>query len=219
MRYDMHFSYFGRTVFLVLSLTAAVIGLFSEMKRSVTDDFLGYAAMQGKSICYEAVYDCVSDLKIDSGFIVNEEDGYTYDATAINGYLATASQKVFANVKKSLAGSDNNIYMFPLGLALNNPLLTRIGPEVPVTFRLIGDIGLNFVSDVTSFGINNALVKLILKVDVATKVTVPLASDINSFSVDIPIYVKVIEGEVPNFIYGTNNIAGVVKVYGTEVKA
>jgi len=87
----------------------------------------------------------------------------------------------------------------PLGVINDSVFLTNLGPKVPVKLSLIGDVSSGFSTDVTEYGINNALIKLYIDVEVNAKIVLPFVSDDMVISSSIPIAMKVIQGNIPEY--------------------
>lgn len=87
----------------------------------------------------------------------------------------------------------------PLGVISNSSFLTNLGPKIPVKLSLIGDVSSGFSTEVVEYGINNALIKLYIDVEVNAKVVLPIVSDDMSISASIPIAMKVIQGKIPEY--------------------
>ena len=78
----------------------------------------------------------------------------------------------------------------PLGIVTGSNLLYNIGPKIPVKLSLIG---------VVEYGINNALLKLMIDIKVDTKIILPIISDKLTIECSIPIAMKVVQGTIPNY--------------------
>ncbi len=91
------------------------------------------------------------------------------------------------------------IYEIPLGQATNNALLANLGPKVPVRFTAIGDVQSNISTDVTPYGINNMLLHISIHYEVNVKVVIPFSTKTAKVATDIPVDIRVIQGEVPYF--------------------
>lgn len=91
------------------------------------------------------------------------------------------------------------ILEIPLGVISNSNLLSNIGPKVPVKLSIIGDVSSGFSTDVEEYGINNALIKLYIDVEVNARVVMPFISDDISIGASIPIAMKVIQGKIPEY--------------------
>ena len=87
----------------------------------------------------------------------------------------------------------------PLGVVSDSALLTNLGPKVPVKLSLIGDVSSGFSTDVKEYGINNALITLNIDVEVNAKVVLPFVSNDMNISASIPIAMKVIQGNIPDY--------------------
>ena len=87
----------------------------------------------------------------------------------------------------------------PLGVVTGSNLLYNIGPKIPVKLSLIGDVSTGFSTEVVEYGINNALLKLMIDIKVDTKIILPIISDKLTIECSIPIAMKVVQGTIPNY--------------------
>lgn len=87
----------------------------------------------------------------------------------------------------------------PLGIVTNSNLLYNIGPKIPVKLSLVGDVSTGFSSEVVEYGINNALLKLMIDIKVDTKIVLPIVTDQITIGCSIPIAMKVIQGKIPSY--------------------
>lgn len=87
----------------------------------------------------------------------------------------------------------------PFGLVTGTNLLANIGPKIPVKISLVGDVSTNFSTEVVEYGINNALLKVMINIKVTTKVILPISSEELTIDANIPIGMKVIQGKIPNY--------------------
>ena len=87
----------------------------------------------------------------------------------------------------------------PFGLTTGSSLLSNIGPKIPVKISLVGDVSTNFSTEIVEYGINNALLKVIVNISVTTKVILPITSEDLTINANIPIGMKVIQGKIPNY--------------------
>ncbi|WLR50470.1 sporulation protein YunB [Bacillus tianshenii] len=99
------------------------------------------------------------------------------------------------------------VYEMPLGQATNNALLANLGPKVPVRFTSIGDVTAEVNKRITEYGINNTLIEILIHVEVNVQVVIPFATKTSVVSTDIPVDIRVLQGEVP-YLY--NNGEGAV---------
>ena len=96
------------------------------------------------------------------------------------------------------------IFEIPSGVVFNNIILANIGPKVPVKLNLTGDILTNISTKVTDYGINNAVVEVIVNVEVYEQVILPFTTTRITINTDIPIAIKLIQGEIPSYYF--NNL-------------
>ena len=104
------------------------------------------------------------------------------------------------------------ILEIPLGIVTNSALLYNLGPKVPVKLSLVGDVSTGFSTEVVEYGINNALLKLMIDIKVDTKIILPIVSDTITIDCSIPIAMKVIQGKIPNYyIDGSTTKSNIVE--------
>lgn len=91
------------------------------------------------------------------------------------------------------------ITYIPFGIATGSNLLYNLGPKIPVKLSLLGDVITGFSTDVTEYGINNALIKLMIDVKVDTRIILPIISEEITINANIPIAMKVVQGKIPDY--------------------
>lgn len=91
------------------------------------------------------------------------------------------------------------ITYIPFGIATGSSLLYNLGPKIPVKLSLLGDVITGFSTDVTEYGINNALIKLMIDVKVDTRIILPIISEEITINANIPIAIKVVQGKIPDY--------------------
>lgn len=87
----------------------------------------------------------------------------------------------------------------PFGLTTGSNLLANIGPKIPVKLSLVGDVSTSFSTEVEEYGINNALLKVLINITVNTKIILPIISEELTIDTSIPVGMKVIQGKIPNY--------------------
>lgn len=96
------------------------------------------------------------------------------------------------------------IYEIPSGIVFNNSLLSNLGPKIPVKLNLNGDVITDIKTDITSYGINNALIKVSANVKVYMQVIIPFKTKEVIVESNIPIIMKLIEGNIPSYYHPYN---------------
>ena len=90
------------------------------------------------------------------------------------------------------------ITYIPFGMVTGS-ILYNLGPKIPVKLSLVGDVVTGFSTDVTEYGINNALIKLMIDVKVDTRIILPIISEEINIDASIPIAMKVVQGKIPDY--------------------
>ena len=110
--------------------------------------------------------------------------------------------------KLNLSNYDNKklkngiIYELPSGIIFNNTLLNNILPKIPIKMHLIGNVLAKLTTNVDSYGINNALIKVNINIEAEVKILMPFVSSNTKLNVDVPILMKIMEGNVPSYYFG-----------------
>ena len=105
-------------------------------------------------------------------------------------------QNVEYDVGKMEAG-EGIVFFVPLGQAANLPIIGNLGPKIPIRFHIIGSVHSNIESKISEFGINNALVEVLIQVEVNVEIIVPLASSTTHLEESIPVAIGIVSGTVP----------------------
>lgn len=90
----------------------------------------------------------------------------------------------------------------PIGLITKNPLLSNLGPKIPIRIHYTGDVLSNITTEITPYGINNALVKIGLHLEVTAQILLPYLTKEQTVSFDIPLSIKMIQGKIPTYYSG-----------------
>lgn len=97
---------------------------------------------------------------------------------------------------------DGIIVRVPIGSFTNNTLISNLGPKIPIKLSYIGDVNSNIVTKITQYGINNAMVEVGIKVDVIAQIVLPFTIKKTTFSYEMPLIIKMIQGIVPDYYGG-----------------
>ncbi|MBP3461519.1 MAG: sporulation protein YunB [Bacilli bacterium] len=97
------------------------------------------------------------------------------------------------------------IYEIPSGIVFRNSLISNLGPKIPVKINLNGDVITDINTEVMSYGINNALIKVSVNVKVYMQVIIPFKTKEIVVEANIPVIMKLVEGNVPSYYYPYSN--------------
>lgn len=91
------------------------------------------------------------------------------------------------------------IYQMPVSYMFNSPLLSNIGPKIPIRVNLARSVYSYLETELEEYGINNVMVKIIVTIKVVEKINMPLVySQIEVVSPTV-VAVKMIQGKIPEY--------------------
>ena len=142
-------------------------------------------------------------------------DMVDFNPIAVNHILSLATTVVLNNLKllevgdlesvgiETLELSDEDklnlekgiVALIPIGSATRITLLSNLGPKIPIKLHYTGDVNSNITTKITQYGINNALIEIIL----------PFSTSIKTLENDVPIAIKMIQGKIPSYYNGYVN--------------
>lgn len=107
----------------------------------------------------------------------------------------------FSN-SRELKSFKNNLYLLiPLGMSSGGTLFSSLGPKVPVKVSFYEHVLGTIETTVQNYGINNAMIKVTLIIDLEQKMIIPYDSQKKNVQYKLELGSKLINGTVPN-IYG-----------------
>ncbi len=219
---------------LIIAFVLLIVSLFLAFRlinQKVTPILMEYAELQVGRMATQVIRQAVSTevtdkISIDDLFLITRDsngDIKTIDLNPIhvNRMTGLVTEKVSDYLTKVEVGEIDNlnlsaelfdskkvkkgiIFEIPSGIIFKNPILTNIGPKIPVKLNLIGDIATDIKTKITNYGINNALVEVIVYVEVTEQVILPFASKRVTVEMNVPIALKLIQGSVPNYYFSGN---------------
>lgn len=233
-------------IIVIILIFIGIISVFWIMNNKLTPVIMDYAEIQAGRIATLVINQAITkevtnEMDMDDLFIITKGENdkiksIDFNPLTINKMLSMVTSNVQLYLQNLENGNieeiglsniglgnydkdklqDGIIFEVPTGIVFNNSLLYNIGPKVPVRLSLIGDIVSNVETEVTNYGINNALIEIIIKISVVEQVILPFASDKITVSTNVPVAIKLIQGEVPNYYLqgdttGTNVLTVPVK--------
>jgi len=120
------------------------------------------------------------------------------------GDIPAAAELTDIVLDKEMTAKNNGIvYNVPIGQATNNALLGNLGPDVPVTFNVVGSVKSDLKTETENVGINYVVVKAFVEVKVDIQIIIPFATELTTVKQDILIAMAGFEGDVPEFYNGS----------------
>lgn len=211
----------NKIVIIIVLIIATLFIAFNYIGKTITPVIINYAEKQAKKIAIQVISSAVDEeitSKFDTNklFIINNDET-DYNTVEISKILKSISLNVKEYLNKLEQGKikdiglSNNInvdekklkngiiYQVPSGIIFNNGLLSNLGPKIPVKLSFIGDIVTDVVTNVKEYGINNAIIELLIKVSAEEQVILPFDTKQIKIESLIPVSIKIIKGEVPSY--------------------
>lgn len=143
----------------------------------------------------------IDDLDKDVMSYEKDKDGkiisMSLDASLANNIMATTLEhldEVMANIKY------DDLYV-PIGYCFSDSLFFSYGPKVKLRLKPIGSYKVNILSNVSSVGINNSLVEIVLEIKTEFQIMIPLRRENYEIVNYIPLSTLIVQGEVPGLYY------------------
>lgn len=222
----------NKIVIIILLLIITISFVFTYINKKITPLLMVYAEKKSRSVATSIINQAISNdalknLDKDKLFIeTKDKNGNVistdFNSVIVNKLINDISNYVELYIEELETGNTNRVsrkikdkyklknskngvvYEIPSGVITNNVLLSNLGPKVPVRLNLNGDVITNIKTDVTNYGINNALIKVSVTVKVYMQVIIPFKTKEMVVESDIPIVMRLVKGEVPNYYpYGT----------------
>lgn len=222
-------------VIIITLIIISIIWLFSFLGKKATPIIMNYAEKQAKKIATIVISqsineEVISSFKTDELFTTNSNDkgeinSVDFNPLMVNKMLSSISSNVKSYLRKLETGNIDDldlsdttlvnvsskdlkngvIYEIPSGIIFNNGLLANIGPKIPVKLGLVGDITTDVKTKISNYGINNAIIEIVVNVKVTEQVILPFDYKQVTVETDIPIAMKMIQGKVPNYYFNGEN--------------
>ena len=157
---------------------------------------------------------------IDHLYIINRDSditSITLDSVIVNRINDTISDICEDNLRiiedgnykllKDRFNIEEEYFYVPSSILFNNTILTLIGPKIPISLKIIGNVTSGINTEVKEYGINNSLITISSEITVSMMVILPFTTEYVSITNYVPISIKLIQGKVPeiyNKIKGTN---------------
>lgn len=210
-------------------LLLAITYIFKIFNEKALPLFIEYSKVETKKIATLIISSTITDevaknTTLEDLFITTKDNNgniqsIDFNSSKVNSILVSASNLLEQNlnyletgqidklsIQKSTLSNYNQdklkkgiIFEIPSGIMFNNQILSNIFPMIPVKLHLVGNIVCKIKTDIESYGINNALIKVNIEVSVDIKILLPFISEDLTFVIDIPIIMKIMEGRVPSY--------------------
>ena len=203
--------------FLILLIIIISIILIILLNKKVMPIYMDYAESELERVVTTVINKSVSECNLDNNlFYVKSDSNKTtivdYDPVVMNKIISDISNKVYDNLKLiskkdidtlNKYNLDNTIFYIPSGIIFNSIMLNNLGTKIPIGMELISSINSNLETKVTEYGINNSLIEVNIKINTTIRMILPTTSKKNKISVVVPLTVKIIQGNIPEYYFGS----------------
>ena len=123
-----------------------------------------------------------------------------YNTKVVNKILKEVSDISYNNFKKYEKEKDGIITYVPLFSGSNNMFLSNLGPKVPIKLILDGNVITSLETNVKEYGYNSALIEISVRIEANTEVILPFKTKNEKIVNIVPVSIKIVEGDVTQFI-------------------
>lgn len=221
----------NKIILIIILLVIVIIYLFNLFNKKAIPQFLSYSEVQTKRIVSLIINNTISEeiannINIEDLFITTKDSNgdiksIDFNTINVNKLLSKTTKALEKNLIAIEKGDIDSlgilvntwdgynetnlkkgiIYELPSGIIFNNTILNNVLPKIPIKIDLIGNIFCKLTTDIESYGINNALIKVSIDVEADVKILLPFVSETVSVSTTIPIIMKIIEGDIPEYYF------------------
>lgn len=95
--------------------------------------------------------------------------------------------------------TDGILFTVSIGSATGNPFFANIGPKIPLNLKSIGDTTAEITTNITEYGMNNALIQVNIEIQATTIIQMPFLSKEVTIKNTIPLTMEIIQGTIPGY--------------------
>ncbi len=214
------------TILLVIGGVFLMLGNISSLLRTHYNEIATIETKRVTTLVVtKVIHEEIASYNSNHFILEENEEKVSYNVELINRLLGFSSQAIYNRLKEIENGTselygneiDSNykekgiIYEMPFSVISDNVFLSSLGPKIPIKFSLLGSVETDCISNIESFGINNALVSLEIVCKLETQIVLPLSSSTYQYKINIPFAMSLVEGKVPSYYLGTHTVEGVSK--------
>lgn len=228
----------NKIVIVIILLIISVIYILKIFTKKALPQLISYSELETTKIVSSIINNTITEdvaktINMEDLFTtIKDSNGdiksIDFNSSKVNKILAATTRSVEQNLRYLESGkvdklklndtilSNYNkekikkgiIYELPSGIIFDNVLLKNILPKIPIKINLIGNVFSEIYTDIESYGINNALIKININVEAEVKILLPFISSKEKIETNIPIVMKLIQGNVPSYYFDgyLNNI-------------
>ena len=203
---------------VIIFIIIISIILIVFLNKKVIPIYMSYSNSSMKRVVTTVINKTTSEIEInDNLFIVKSSDNTeiaSYDPVVLNSIISRISNNVYDNLKLveemdintlEKFNIDKNIFYVPSGIIFDSFMLNNLGPKIPIKLKLVDSVNSSVETKVTEYGINNSLIEISVRVVASVRTVLPLSTDEMEVVVVVPLAVKIIQGNIPEYYFGSLN--------------
>lgn len=215
--------------FILISTTIISIFLLSILGKRLSPILARYVNVEAKrfasNIINTSVNDTIEEKITDDLFNLSKtEDGkieiLDYNTKKVNSILSSINTKIQKKLLNLEDGQIANmpissgfkvekilkngiVCKVPMGSLRKNSLFVNVGPSIPIKMVFIGQVESSLNTKIREYGINYLVVEINVNVVVEEQIIMPAMSKRETLNLEAPLTLKIIQGEIPNYYFGS----------------
>lgn len=215
-------------ILTIIMFIIFIIIIFNFINKKVSPVILNHAELEARKLATLVINSAVSknisnNIKSDEIFLITKDSNnqistIDFNPSIVNSILTETTALIQKELKKiedgeiedvetfnlNYIGSDKSkkqgiVFEIPSGLVFGNTFFSNLGPKIPIKLNLVGNITSEITTQVTNYGINNALIEIRICIKLTEQVILPLTTNKIEIENNVPIALKLIQGTVPNY--------------------
>lgn len=215
--------------FILISTTIISAFLLSILGKRLSPILARYVNVEAKrfasNIINTSVNDTIEEKITDDLFNLSKtEDGkieiLDYNTKKVNSILSSINTKIQKKLLNLEDGQIANmpissgfkvekilkngiVCKVPMGSLRKNSLFVNVGPSIPIKMVFIGQVESSLNTKIREYGINYLVVEINVNVVVEEQIIMPAMSKRETLNLEAPLTLKIIQGEIPNYYFGS----------------
>lgn len=133
-------------------------------------------------------------------------DGHVTDVIIDVYQINNVTTKMAKDIQQSLKREVMEEHLrMPIGALTGHPMWSNLGPKIDIEIQMLGNVMTDIVTKTEPYGINNTLMKVMIKTEVQVLVLIPFQRQVITVTNYTPLVIKMIQGEVPQYYYNSSN--------------
>lgn len=200
---NWRFIVFALLVLFVFTTVQGVIYVDNSLRPALMTVAEAYTKKQAAKVINDSIAARISqDANYSKLINFRESAGGKISAGYFDLQEATRiQQKAVSSIQDALSGMEQKELSVPMGMALNNTILSGMGPDIPVKVTPSGIVKSNVGVETREAGINQSVHILYLDIQVETNVIIPFSSKKTLIATRAPLAYLWTAGDVPQVVY------------------